>query len=122
MTPDQVRQLNRMIWQRRLRMCALPVAAIVGVLGLYGWLAGAKMSKVDRVVEAHEVGGEVMSAARLTGRKGGFMVHVRLAGGKEVDAYSQLPLPPLAGEAVELREAAHASGRVTYDVVRIEAH
>lgn len=122
MTPEQIRQLNRMILRQRLWRWGPVVLAGIAIFGAYTWLTAEKLARIDQVVESHQVEGEVTAAARLTGRKGGFMVHVRLPGGEEVDAYSQLVEPLHAGERVALRAISHASGRTTYDVMKVETH
>ncbi|MGD9866945.1 MAG: hypothetical protein AB7U38_02990 [Hyphomicrobiales bacterium] len=122
MTPEQTRQLNRMIRRQRLWKWGPVFAAAIAIFGGYSWLTAEKLARVDQVVETREMEGEVTDAARLTGRKGGFAVHVRLPGGEEVDAYSQLAEPLHAGEHVAIRSIAHASGRTTYNIVKVEHH
>lgn len=119
MTPEQARQLERMIWKQRLKVLLPSVAAVLLVFGAFAWITAEKAERVDRTLKSRLVAGKVVGGARLTGRRGGFLVHVRLNDGSEVDALSALPQPPVDGEAVELRASAHASGRVTYQVVRL---
>lgn len=119
MTPEKARKLQRLIWMQRLKLWGPLVAIVLAVFGGFVWATAEKAARVDPTVEIHMVGGEVMRASRVPGRGGGFRVHVRLEGGKEVDALSRLPRPPYAGEPVKLRAAAHESGRVTYTVARL---
>lgn len=119
MTPEQKRKLERMIWTQRLKVLVPSVLVVALVFGGFAWMTARQAARVDRTVESHLVAGEVVGTPRITGRRGGFLVHVRLGDGKEVDALSALSTPPVAGESIELRAAAHKSGRVTYSVVRL---
>lgn len=120
MTPDQKRQLDRMIRMQRLKVVVPLVAAAVIVCGAIVWMTAARTARLDATVERHAVTGHVLGKAVLTGRRGGFQVHVRLDDGHEVDAVSQMRQPPYPGEAIELAASTHASGRVTYQVVRLK--
>jgi hypothetical protein len=119
MTPEQKKQLDRAILMQRLKVIIPSVIVVALVFGGYAWVTAEKVARVDRTVESYTVAGHVAGAARLTGRRGAYRLHVRLDGGGEVEAVSALPQPPHDGEAVELRVATHASGRVTYQVVRL---
>lgn len=119
MTPEQKRKLERMIWMQRLKVLVPSVALVLLLGGVYVWVMAEKFSQVDVTTRTHLVAGTVTETPRLTGRRGGFLVHVRLPDGEEVDAASRLPQPPHAGEHVELRAASHKSGRVTYALVRL---
>lgn len=119
MTPEQSRRLNRLIWQDRLKRL-LPVAVIgVVLLGAMLYVGSLRIAAIDATLETHLIHGEVLGAARLAGRNGGFQVHARLDNGSEVDAVSTLPQPPYQGEEVEIRAAQHASGRTTYNIVKL---
>lgn len=119
MTPEQARRLNRIVWLDRLRRLGPAVLGLLLLAGGFAFLTGERLSRVDRTLEAHTVGGEVVAAVRMAGRQGGFQVHARLDDGREIDAASRLSQPPFPGERVEIRAASHSSGKVTYDVVRL---
>lgn len=119
MTPEQKKQLDRIILVSRLKVFVPMVATAAIVLGAVVWMTAAKISRTDATLERHPVAGQVAGVARLAGRRGGFQVHVKLDKGGEVDAVSALAQPPYNGEAVELDAATHASGRITYKVVRL---
>jgi hypothetical protein len=119
MTPGQKKQLDRIILMHRLKIIVPSIAVAAVMFGTIAWIMTAQTARIDATLEHHKVAGHVVGAARLTGRRGGFKVHVKLDDGREVDAMSGVPQPPYAGEAVELDAATHASGRVTYSVVRL---
>jgi hypothetical protein len=119
MTPEQARRLNRLIWQERLKRWGPTVLLGAVVMGAIFYLAGERIARLDPTVETHVVQGEVISTAQLYGRTGVFRVNAKLSDGHEVDATSRLPQPPYQGEQVQMRAAAHASGRTTYDIVRL---
>lgn len=118
MTPEHKKQLDRMILMQRLKIIVPSIAAVAIVFAAITWISAIGTGKVDPAVEQHTVAGHVVGMARLTGRRGRFQVHVKLDGGREVDAVSALPQPPYPGEEVELSAATHESGKVTYNVVR----
>ena len=47
------------------------------------------------------------------------IVHVHLDDGRDVDAFTTLRVVPPQGSHVVIAEARHASGRVTFDVMRV---
>lgn len=120
MTPEQKKQLDRMILMQRLKIIVPSVAVVLVIFGIITWMTAARTDRIDTTVEQHTVAGQVVGTARLTGRRGGFQIHVKLDDGKEVEAISALPQPPYPGEEVELSAATHASGKVTYKVVRLK--
>jgi hypothetical protein len=61
-------------------------------------------------------------AVKRTAARGAAVVRVHLDDGRDVDAVSTLRLTPQAGSHVVINEARHASGRLTYDVVRTSDH
>lgn len=119
MTPEQARRLNRLIWADRLRRWGPTAIGLAALLLGMAYLMGEKLARIDTVVEAEVLHGRITDAARMAGRRGGFLVHARLDDGRDVEAISQLAQPPLEGEEAEIRAARHASGRVTYDVLRL---
>jgi hypothetical protein len=119
MTPEQKKKLDRMVLLNRLKIIVPSIAVVVIMFGIIVWMAAMRNARVDATVERHVVAGHIVGTARLTGRRGGYQVHVRLDDGQEVDAVSALQQPPYPGEAVELNAAIHASGRVTYNIVRL---
>jgi hypothetical protein len=57
-----------------------------------------------------------MNVKKLGAARGAAVVHVHLDDGREVDAFSAMRLVPVAGTHVQISEARHASGRLTYDI------
>jgi hypothetical protein len=60
----------------------------------------------------------VLNVKRTTSR-GVTILHVHLDDGRDVDASSRLPQWPAPGTHVVIDESRHASGRVTWSVVRV---
>ena len=62
----------------------------------------------------------VVSAERSLSRKGGYVVHVKLDDGKQIDAVSLLAFMPAPGSHAEVKMARHQSGLVTYNVNSVD--
>jgi hypothetical protein len=121
LSDDKARRLSRLVWLERLRF-ALPAA--VAVLALVGFLVFATEWQIDHAdrtvdVKMHEA---TVLAVKRTAARGAAVVRVHLDDGRDVDAVSTLRLTPQAGSHVVINEARHASGRLTYDVVRTSDH
>lgn len=121
LSDDKSRTLSRLIWRERVRRW-FPVVAIVafgfaGLTAYFNW----QRSHADPTVGWGEVAGTVVEVKRQTLRSAA-IVHVRLDDGRDVDAFSALGtlLPP--GTHVEIAEARHASGKLTYDITRTTSH
>lgn len=118
LSDEKARRLSRLVWFERLRF-ALP--AVVAVLALLGFLLFAtewRIGHADRTVDvkAHEAR---VVAVKRTAARGAAVVQVHLDDGRDVDAVSTLRLTPQAGSHVVINEARHASGRLTYDLARM---
>ena len=121
LSDDKARRLSRLVWRERIRF-ALP--AVVAVLALLGFLLFATEWQIDHAdrtvdVKVHEA---KVVAVKRTAARGAAVVQVHLDDGRDVDALSALRLTPLAGSHVVVNEARHASGRLTYDLVRVNDH
>lgn len=119
MTPEQKRRLDMLIWSQRLKVLVPSVIVVLLLLGGFAWMSIWRSNRVDRIVENHIVVGKVTGIARLAGRRSKLVIHVHLADGNDADATTYLVEPPAAGKDVELRAATHASGQVTYSLVRL---
>jgi hypothetical protein len=61
----------------------------------------------------------VVSVVRGGNGRNASVVHVHLDDGRDVDAFTMFRVVPPTGTHVVVAEARHASGRVTYDIVRL---
>jgi hypothetical protein len=119
LSDDKARRLTRLVWRERARRW-LPAAAIVlGLLGAYAFFMEKQIDRADPTVTVQVHDATVLAVTRGTSARGAATVHVHLDDGRDVDASSALRLAPLQGSHVVVNEARHASGRATYDVVRL---
>ena len=116
---EKARRLSVLLWRERVRRW-LP--ALVGVLVMAGALAfmlANQLGRVDRTVEVQEHDGTVTSIKRGNNARGASVIRVHLDDGRDVEAVSTLRIVPPKGAHVVIAEGRHASGRLTYDVVRL---
>jgi hypothetical protein len=119
LSDDKARKLTRLVWRDRARTW-LPVAAVALILiGAVFFLTETQIDHADRTVDVTVHDATVVDIKR-TAARGAAVVHVRLEDGRDVDAVSLFRVAPMAGAHVVVNEAKHASGRLTYDVVRFE--
>ena len=117
LSDDKARKLTRLVWRDRARTW-LPVAAVALVLvGAVCFLTETQIDHADRTVDVKVHEATVVDIKR-TAARGAAVVHVRLEDGRDVDAVSLFRVAPTAGMHVVVNEAKHASGRLTFDVVR----
>jgi len=118
LSDDKARQLTKLVWRDRARRW-LPVAAgALALLAAFLFLTETQIEHADRTVDVKVHDGKVVDIKR-TAARGAAVVHVRLDDGREVEAVSLFRVAPTAGSHVIVNEARHASGRLTYDVVRL---
>jgi anti-sigma-K factor RskA len=117
LTEDRARQLSRLVWRDLLWRGSAVAAAAVAVVGLLVFMFDWRLSHTDRTVAMQVHDATVLNVKR-TASRGVAIFHVHLDDGRDVDAVSRLPLMPMPGTYVVINEARHASGRLTWDVVR----
>lgn len=118
LSDEKARQLTAMVWRDRLRRL-LPIGvALIVLIVAFTYYFGSQLARVDRTVEVRERGATVVSIKR-GGSSRASIVQVHLDDGKDVDAFATFRVMPAAGTHVVVAEARHASGRVTYDIVRL---
>jgi hypothetical protein len=117
LSEDRVRQLSRLLWRERLWRWLQVGAAGLVVVGLLAFAFAWRLSHTDRTVAVQAHDATVLNMRRTSSR-GVAIFHVHLDDGRDVDAVSLLPLMPAPGTHVVVNEARHASGRLTWDVVR----
>ncbi len=115
---DRQKKLTGMIWMERLKK-ALPVILIALVLGGGAiYLSTQRAARQDKTVEVKDHKATILALKRPRSR-GAAIVTARLDDGRVVDALSQLNDVLVADEEVTIAEGIHASGRHTYDVIRV---
>jgi hypothetical protein len=117
LTDEKARRLTWLIWRDRARRWLPIFAAVLFVMGAFAYVTELQIGRVDRTVDVKVHEGTVLAVKR-GGARGASVVHVHLDDGRDVDALSALRLTPAAGAHVLINEGRHASGRLTFDVVR----
>ena len=98
----------------------LPI--VVGVLLMAGgfvYILANQMGRADRTVDVQERDGTVTSLKQGGNARGAAIVRIHLDDGRDVEALSTFRIVPPKGTHVVVTEARHASGRLTFDVVRL---
>jgi hypothetical protein len=116
LSDEKARQLSRLVWRDRLRR-ALPIVAAVVVLAVgatYFFLK--QIERADRTVDVTMHDGTVVHVKKAGAARGAAIVQVHLDDGRDVDAFSAMRVVPAPGSHVQISEARHASGKLTYDV------
>jgi hypothetical protein len=119
LSDDKARRLTALMWRERARRWLPLVAAALAVFALLTFLFMRQLDRADRTIEI-----AVRDATMIDVKTGGngraaSIVHVRLDDGRSVEAFSTMRVLPPAGTHLVVSEAHHASGRVTYDVMRL---
>ena len=118
LSSDRQKKLTGMIWMARLKK-ALPVILIAIVLGGAAiYVSNERAARQDKTIEVKEHKATILALKRPRSR-GIAIVTARLDDGRVVDALSQLSNVLVADEEVTISEGIHASGRHTYDVIRV---
>jgi hypothetical protein len=118
LSDEKVRRLSALVWRERARRWLLVLVAVLAVAGALTYVLSSHVERTDRTVDVRERDGTVVSI-KQGGSRGASIVRVHLEDGREVDAYSAIRVVPPKGSHVVIAEARHASGRLTYDVVRL---
>ena len=118
LSDDKSRRLTRLVWRERVRRWGPLVAAALILFAFVAYFTELAVDRTDRTVDVQERPGTVL-AVKPGGGRGASILHVHLEDGRDVDAVSALRITPQAGAHVVIYEGRHASGRLTYDVVRL---
>jgi hypothetical protein len=118
LSDEKARRLTALVWRQRARRW-LPIAAVLVALTVaFSYYFGSQLARIDRTVDVREHDATVIGISR-GGARGSSIVHVHLDDGRDVDAVTTLRVVPPKGGHVIVAEARHASGRLTYDIVRV---
>jgi hypothetical protein len=116
---EKARRLSTLIWRDRARRWLPVTAGVLAMAAIFGFVLANQMGRVDRTVEVKQRDGTVTSIKRGSAARGASILNVHLDDGRDIEAFSVLRTLPAAGSHVVIAEARHASGRLTYDVVRL---
>jgi hypothetical protein len=116
---EKARRLSTLIWRDRARRWLPVTAGVLAMAAIFGFVLANQMGRVDRTVEVKQRDGTVTSIKRGSAARGASILNVHLDDGRDIEAFSVLRILPAAGSHVVIAEARHASGRLTYDVVRL---
>lgn len=118
LSDEKARRLSALVWRERLKRWVPVAIGLVLFAGAFTYYNMQQLARVDRTVDVQQHDGTV------TGHKGGnsptaSILYVHLDDGRDVEAFSTFRVAPANGSHVIVSEARHASGRLTYDVVRL---
>jgi hypothetical protein len=119
---EKARRLSSLIWRERARRWLPVVAGIIALAGVFGFVIANQVGRADRTVAVQEHDGTVTGVKRANSARGASILTIHLDDGRDVEAFSALRILPVAGSHVVIAEARHASGRFTYDVLRLVDH
>jgi hypothetical protein len=119
LSEDNAKRLSKLVWRERARRWLPLVAAAVILFSALTFFLVHQLNKSDRTVDVRVHDGTVSETKHGNAARGASVVHVHLDDGRDVDAFSMLRVVPAAGAHVVVNESRHASGRLTYDVLRV---
>jgi hypothetical protein len=119
LSDDKARRLSRLVWRERARVWLPLIVAAAALFGVIAYFTELAVDRTDRTVDVQVRAGTVTAVKKGTAVRGAALIQVHLEDGREVDALSGLRLTPQAGTHVMINEARHASGRLSYDVMRV---
>jgi hypothetical protein len=122
LSDEKARQLTTLVWRDRARRWLPIFAGLLALLGVFTYYLSNQLTRVDRTVEVLERDGTVIGIKRGSAARGAAVLQVHLDDGRDVDAIATLRVAPAKGTHVVVAEARHASGKLTYDVVRLLDH
>lgn len=113
-----MREEIRLKFDRQLRIARLKKVALGVVAGTFV-AAGLWISGLDATVETHRVAGVVEAVGPVVGGSSvatehGLAVDVLLKDGRHVHVTASKAADPHVGDAVNIAEHVHGTGRVTY--------
>jgi hypothetical protein len=116
---EKARRLTALVWRERARRWLPVLVAVIVVAGALAFVLSNQVQRADRTVDVRERDGTVVSTKSSRNARGATIVRVHLDDGRDVDAFSAFRIAPAQGAHVVITEARHASGRLTYDVLRL---
>jgi hypothetical protein len=118
LSDEKARQLTWLVWRDRARRWLPLVGAGIVLLGIVTFVTEKQIEHADPTVQVQAHGATVVEAKR-TASRGAAVLHVHLDDGRDVDAVNLFRIAPTVGSHVVVNEARHASGKLSYDIVRL---
>jgi hypothetical protein len=122
LSQDKARKLSALVWRERARRWLPVLAVVLALAGAFALVLANRVSHLDRTVDVKERDGLVTGLKSGGNARGAAVVSVHLADGRDVEAFSGFRVVPSTGAHVVVAEERHASGRLTYDVLRVLDH
>ena len=119
LTDEKTRRLTALLWRERARRWLPAVVGVLVMAGAFLFMLANQLGRVDRTIAVQEHDGTVTSIKRGNNARGAAVIRVHLDDGRDVEAISTFRIVPPKGAHVVIAEGRHASGRLTYDVVRL---
>jgi hypothetical protein len=95
------------------------VAAAVAVAGVLTVFLLRQVEHADKTLDVQVRQATVVNVKKSGHGRAAAILAIRLDDGREAEAFSPLRVDPPVGTHVLVNEAKHASGRITYDIVRV---
>jgi len=119
LSQEKARRLTALVWRERACRWLAALLAVLVLGGALTALLAYQVEHADRTVDVQQRDGTVMSVKPGSNARGAAVLRVHLDDGRDVDAFSASRIVPARGSHVVVAEARHASGRLTYDVLRL---
>jgi hypothetical protein len=119
LSDDKARRLTQLVWRERVRRWLPITMTAIAIFAILTIFLVRQLARADRTVDVAVHDGTVIDITRGGTGRAASIVHVHLDDGREVKALSTMRVMPLAGTHVVVSEARHASGRLSYDVMRL---
>jgi hypothetical protein len=118
LSDEKARQLTFLVWRDRARRWLPLVGAAIVLLAIVTFVTEKQIERADPTVQVQPHDATVAEAER-TASRGAAVLHVHLDDGRDVDAVSLFRIAPTIGSHVVVNESRHASGKLSYDIVRL---
>jgi hypothetical protein len=118
LSDEKSRRLTRLVWRERARTWLPLILAAAVLIGFVAYFTELAVDRTDRTVDVQVRPGTVLNVKRSSPGRGASVIQVHLEDGRDVEALSALRVTPQSGTHVLVNEARHASGRISYDVLR----
>lgn len=119
LSDEKARRLTALVWRERARRWVPVVALVLALGGAFTAYFVRQMDRADRTVDVQVHAAAVLDTTKLGTSPGAGKVHIHLDDGRDVEAFNTLRVLPAPGAHVVVNEARHASGKLTFDVMRI---
>jgi hypothetical protein len=116
---EKARRLTVLVWRERARRWLPVFVVVLALAGAFVFVLANQIGRADRTVDVTQRDGIVTGLKSGGNARGASILRVHLDDGRDVEAFSPFRIVPPQGSHVVIAEARHASGRLTYDVMRV---